>query len=58
MNHLISLSAVEVVEHLRRGEVTSHQLLDALEARVAEVDPLVNALPTRCFARAREHADR
>lgn len=58
MHHLISLSAVEVVERLRRGDVTPHQLLDALEARVAQVDPLVNALPTLCFARARAHADR
>ena len=57
VNPLISLSAIDVVESLRRGEVSPHQLLDALEERISEVDPAVNALPTLCFARAREHAD-
>ena len=31
-------------------------LLDALERRIAEVDPKVNALPTLCLDRARQHA--
>jgi amidase len=54
---LIGMDACEVVERLRNGEVTPHDLLDALEARIAAVDPAVNALPTLCFARARTHAD-
>jgi len=55
---LIRLDAVTIVERLRRGEVTPHDLLDALEKRIANVDGAVNALPTLCFDRARAHADR
>jgi amidase len=55
---LVSLDACTVVGLLRRDEVSPHDLLDALEARIAAVDPVVNALPTRCFERARASADR
>jgi amidase len=55
---LIQQNAVEIVGQLRRGDITPHHLLDALEERIALVDPIVNALPTRCFDRARQHADR
>jgi amidase len=55
---LIAMDATAVVELLRRGEVNPHDLLDALEARIKLVDPLVNALPTLCFERARAAADR
>ena len=41
---------------LDKGEVSHSELLDALEARIAEVDGRVNALPTLCFERARERA--
>ena len=58
MSDLIALEAVEIVRLLGTGEVTPHDLLDALEDRIALVDPLINALPTRCFERARAHADR
>ena len=54
---LIALSATEIVRRLSRGELTPHDCLDALEARIAAVDPHVNALPTLCFERARKHAD-
>jgi amidase len=54
---LLQASACDVVGRLQRGEVTPHDLLDALESRIAVVDPAVNALPTLCFARARAHAD-
>lgn len=54
---LIERSAVEVVGLLRAGEVSPHELLDALEARIATVEPHVNALPTLCFERARAAAD-
>src|SRR5262249_60011625 len=57
-SELIKANAVTVVDLLRRGEVTPHDLLDALEARIAAVDGPVNALPTLCFDRARAHADR
>lgn len=50
--------ACTIVDSLRREEVSPHDLLDALERRIAAVDPVVNALPTLCFDRARQHADR
>src|SRR3954469_8427467 len=53
---LIGATACAVVEQLNSGEVTPLHLLDALEARIAEVDGEVNALPTLCFDRARTHA--
>jgi amidase len=56
-DELIGLSAVSLVELLRAGELTPHDVLDALEARIAAVDQFVNALPTLCFDRARAHAD-
>jgi amidase len=55
---LIKADACALVDRLTRGEVTPHDLLDALEARIAKVDPAVNALPTLCFERAHAHADR
>jgi amidase len=57
MNDLLTQTACAVVEHLRSGAVTPHDLLDVLEARIEEVDGRVNALPTLCFERARRHAD-
>jgi amidase len=54
---LIAADATTVVAGLRRGELTPHDLLDALERRIAVVDGDVNALPTLCFDRARDHAD-
>jgi amidase len=53
---LVRASACAVVEKLHSGEVTPLDLLDVLERRIAEVDGKVNALPTRCFDRARGHA--
>jgi amidase len=58
MNELFRRTACDVVERLRSGEVTPHELLDALERRIADVDGEINALPTLCFDRARGHADR
>ena len=55
-DELTRLTAVEAVRLLRAGEVSPNELLDASEKRVAAVDPEVNALPTRCFDRARERA--
>ena len=53
---LIALSAHEIVDLLRIGAVTPLDLLDTLEARIAKVDPALNALPTLCFERAHMHA--
>jgi amidase len=55
---LIAQDACALVSLLRQGEITPHDLLDALEKRIAEIEPAVNALPTLCFPRARAHADR
>jgi amidase len=54
---LIAASAVTLVKLLAAAEVTPLELLDALSARIAEVDPVVNALPTLCFDRAKRAAD-
>jgi amidase len=55
---LLRLDACAVVALLKAGKVTPRELLDALEARIAAVDPAVNALPILCFDRARADADR
>ena len=53
---LTSMTATEVVEQLRRGDLSPMDLLDAVEARAADVDGEVNALCTLCFDRARDNA--
>jgi amidase len=55
---LIRQDAVTLVGRLKKGEVTPHDLLDALEKRIVAVNGPVNALPTLCFDRAHAHADR
>jgi amidase len=57
-DELIRADAITLVQRLKRGEVTPHDLLDALERRIGAVNGAVNALPTLCFDRARAHADR
>jgi len=56
MTDLIRMPAVAIVNRLKSGDISPLDCLDALAARVAGVDPAVNALPTRCFDRARSHA--
>jgi amidase len=56
MTDLIRMTATAIVDGLKTGAVTPLDCLDALENRVAEVNGAVNALPTRCFDRARVHA--
>jgi amidase len=56
MTDLVRLTANEIVSLLRKSEITPLDCLDALEKRIAEVDKAVNALPTLCLDRAREHA--
>ena len=55
-NDLISLTATEAAARLRRREVSPLELIDAAAARIAAVEPAVNALPTLCLDRARDHA--
>lgn len=56
MVDLIRMTATAVVEGLKAQTISPLECLDALEKRVAEVDGAVNALPTRCFDRARSQA--
>ena len=58
MNDLIRMTARQVLALLNSGDITHGEVLDAVEARVKKVDGRVNALPTLCFGRARDHAAR
>lgn len=55
---LCGLSATEVVGLLRRGEVSSHEVIEASLARMAQVEPHVNAVVTPCGERALEASAR
>ena len=55
---LIDQTAVTLHGLLEKGEITPLDCLNALESRIALVDSHVNALPTLCFDRARDHARR
>jgi amidase len=55
---LIRLTATEAVARLIRREISPLDLIDAAERRIAAVEPAVNALPTLCLDRARDHAKR
>ena len=57
-NEVIRLTATEVVVRLKRGEISPLELIDAAAERIAAVEPAVNALPTLCLDRARDHARR
>ena len=46
-NELFRLSACEAVTRLRQGEISPLELIDAAEARMAAVEPAINALPSR-----------
>jgi amidase len=55
-NELWRMSAVEAVARLRKGEISPLELVEASAQRIGEIEPAVNALPTLCLDRAREHA--
>jgi amidase len=55
---IIRMSATEAVARLARREISPLDLIEAAAARIAAVEPAVNALPTLCLDRAREHARR
>src|SRR3954470_7789296 len=57
-DELWRISAVEAVTRLRNGEISPLELVEASARRIAEVEPAVNALPTLCLDRARDHARR
>ncbi len=51
------LSARDTVKKLKSGEISIHEGLDSVQQRIGNTDSLINALPTRCFERARQQAD-
>ena len=53
---LVQLTASEVVEGLKKGEISPLELIAAAETRILETEPAINALPTLCLERARAHA--
>ena len=55
---LIALTARQAVDLLGRGEVSPLELVDAAAARIEATDGAINALPTLCLDRARDHARR
>jgi amidase len=57
-DELCRLTAVEAVARLKKRELTPLDLIEASARRIAEVEPAVNALPTLCLDRARDHAKR
>ena len=58
MDDLIGFTAREAVTALKHGDVSPLELVNAAAARIEVVDRAVNALPTLCLERAREHAHR
>ncbi|NIV75235.1 MAG: amidase [Gammaproteobacteria bacterium] len=56
MPELCRLSAEEAVRRLKAREVSPVEMVDAAIARIEAVDGVLNAIPTRCFERAHEHA--
>lgn len=57
MSDLTKLSALAARDLLLAGEVTSIELVQAAEKRLAMVEPKVNAVPTLCIERALEQAE-
>src|SRR5689334_9821595 len=58
MDELIRMTAREAVRRLKAREVSPLELIDAAERRIGAVDGAVNAMPIRCFERARAAARR
>ena len=56
MTELTRLTAREAVTRLRAGDVSPLEMIDAAAARIEEVEPDLNALPTLCLDRARDRA--
>ena len=58
VNDLWRLTATEAVGLLDRGEISPLDLVEASAARIAATDSRLNAIPTLCVERARDHAAR
>ena len=57
-DELWKMTAVEAVARLKAKEISPLELVEASARRIAEVEPAVNAMPTLCLDRARDHAKR
>ena len=57
-SELWRLTATEAVGLLKRGEVSPLEMIDAAALRIEATDGALNALPTLCLERARDHAGR
>ena len=55
---LYRLTAREAVKLLQTGKVSPLEMVDAAATRIEATDDSLNALPTLCFERARDHAKR
>jgi amidase len=55
-DELIRMTACEAVRRLKAKEITPLDLIDAAEKRIAACEGALNALPTLCLDRARDHA--
>lgn len=55
---LWKMTAVEAVARLKKREISPLDLIEASAKRIAAVERDVNALPTLCLDRARDHAKR
>ncbi|MER7273801.1 amidase [Dactylosporangium sp. NPDC000244] len=53
MDELLAAGAVRTIAALRSGEVSPADLLDAVEARIAETEPRLHAMTAVCVDRAR-----
>ena len=58
IDELIQLTASDAVQKLRSGDISPLDMIEAAEKRISEVEPAINALPTLCLERARDHANR
>jgi amidase len=58
VNDLVKLTARQAVDLLRQKKVSPLELIDAALERIDETDGAINALPTICADRARDHARR
>ena len=50
---LCRFEAHEVVSLLKKGEISTAELIDAALVRISQTGPMINATPTLCEARAR-----
>jgi amidase len=56
MSEIWKMTAVEAVARLKKKEISPLELVEASAKRMEEVEPAVNAMPTLCLDRARDHA--